>query len=180
MFVLFGSLFYLSSTLEDTHHIDGIVKGLYIAIPLLALCLSSFLSGKAVGKRKKLMKWMTVVGISLVTAAMLTFVFIDTESILPLLTLMSVSGMGIGGSLTSLEALLTEGIEKEQRGTITSLYSSMRFIGVAVGPLFASLILSKEMWIFSIFAVVSGIALILSLFAITPKEEGATNAKKAS
>ena len=41
-------------------------------------------------------------------------------------------GIGIGMALPCLDALITQGIEKEQRGTVTSFYSSMRFIGVAM------------------------------------------------
>lgn len=52
-----------------------------------------------------------------------------------MLILLTINGVGIGLILPCLDALITEGINKEQRGTITSLYSSMRFIGVAAGPL---------------------------------------------
>src|SRR5699024_12108185 len=42
MFILFGFLFYLSSVLEDKFSIDGIKKGLLLAIPLLALSIASY------------------------------------------------------------------------------------------------------------------------------------------
>src|SRR5690625_7013645 len=44
MFILFGFLFYLSSVLEDKFSIDGIKKGLLLAIPLLALSIASYRS----------------------------------------------------------------------------------------------------------------------------------------
>ncbi|RNB67258.1 hypothetical protein EDM52_22920 [Brevibacillus invocatus] len=37
-------------------------------------------------------------------------------------------------ALPCLDAFITEGIKKEERGTISAIYSSMRFIGVALGP----------------------------------------------
>lgn len=46
MFVLFGFLFHLSTLLEDRYLIDGVRKGLYLAIPLLFLCLASYGAGK--------------------------------------------------------------------------------------------------------------------------------------
>ena len=51
-----------------------------------------------------------------------------------MLTLFVLSGIGIGVGLPCLDAFITSGIEKEERGTVSSIYSSMRFIGVAAGP----------------------------------------------
>lgn len=85
MFIMFSLLYYLSSTLEGTYHIHGIWKGTILAIPLCAICGASYLTGKWIGKSKFKMKWFTF------------------------------SGLGIGLSLPSLDALITEGIEKKQR-----------------------------------------------------------------
>src|SRR6185437_2063001 len=46
MLVLFGVLFYLSTILEERYHIVNTKKGLVMAIPLLALSISSFVAGK--------------------------------------------------------------------------------------------------------------------------------------
>ena len=53
-----------------------------------------------------------------------------------LLLCLVIMGIGIGMALPCLDALITQGIEKEQRGTVTSFYSSMRFIGVAMHHLY--------------------------------------------
>src|SRR5690625_621047 len=45
MFILFGFLFYLSSILEDTFKIEGIKKGLILAITLLALSIAYYVIG---------------------------------------------------------------------------------------------------------------------------------------
>lgn len=50
MFTLFGILFYLSDVLEKQHHINGVIKGLILAIPLLVMCTTSILQ---VVNRKK-------------------------------------------------------------------------------------------------------------------------------
>lgn len=173
MFIMFGFLYYLSSVLEDYYKIDGIWKGVLLAIPLSAICLASFITGKMVGEDKKRMKWFTVAGAILTAAAMLGCGLVNSKGIVVLLSFMFASGAGIGLILPSLDALITEGIEKKERGTITSLYSSTRFIGVAVGPLLTSLILSKESLLFYLFTGCAALCCLLALIAIKPKAEKA-------
>lgn len=132
MFVLFGILFYLSNMLEKQYEIDGVKKGLLLAIPLLALSISSFISGKKIGESKNLMKIVIAVGMGL---AAVSFIALRIQhSFFYLISFLVITGIGIGISLPSLDAIITQRIEKDQRGTITSFYSSMRFIGVAAGP----------------------------------------------
>ncbi|MBH5316436.1 MFS transporter [Paenibacillus sp. GSMTC-2017] len=168
MFIMFGVLYYLSSVLEDTYHIKGIWKGALLAIPLGAICIASFTAGKMVGKSKSKMKWFTVIGIAVVAAVMLFCGIANTKNLITLISLMSVSGLGIGFVLPSLDSLITEGIDQKQRGTITSLYSSTRFIGVAAGPLVASVLLQKVTWLFYIFVGIAAICCLLALFFIKP------------
>ncbi|WP_243644193.1 MFS transporter [Paenibacillus pinisoli] len=179
MFVMFAFLYYLSSVLEDHYHIDGLWKGLILAIPLCAICLSSFIAGKVVGESKPKMKWFSVVGAALLTAAMLICGLVNTKSIVFLISVMFAGGVGIGLSLPCLDALITEGVEKEQRGTITSLYSSMRFIGVAVGPLTASALLNHEEWLFYSLAGVALLCCVVALFGMKPGK-GKGKRKKAA
>lgn len=170
MFVIFGTLFYLSDTLEDKYRIKGIWKGCVIAIPSAVLCLASFLTGKKIGENKKLMKWITFSGIAIITASLVVCGFI--QSLYWLIGLVSLAGIGIGVTLPCLDALITEGIDKAERGTITSIYSSMRFIGVAVGPPLASILVkcSTQIMFFSI-AGTCVVAALLALFAIKPSKE---------
>lgn len=132
MFVLFGILFYLSDMLEKQYAIDGVKKGLLLAIPLLALSISSFISGKKIGESKNLMKIVIVVGMGLVTVSFIALRI--QHSFFYLISFLVITGIGIGIALPSLDAIITQRIEKDQRGTMTSFYSSMRFIGVAAGP----------------------------------------------
>ncbi|NBD26897.1 MFS transporter [Paenibacillus sp. T1] len=163
MFITFGFLYYLSSVLEDHYGIDGIVKGLLLAIPLSAICAASFITGKIVGENKRRMKVFSVVGLLLLTAAMVLCGLVNTKALWFLLSSMFVSGVGIGLVLPSLDALITEGIEKQERGTITSLYSSARFIGVAAGPLIGSVLTKNETVLFYLF---SGCALLCAVLAV--------------
>jgi ACDE family multidrug resistance protein len=175
MFIMFGFLYDLSSVLEDRYHIDGIRKGLLLAIPLSAICLASFITGKIVGENKGRMKWLIVVGMAILAIMMLLCGVINTKGIVFLLAFMFVSGAGIGLALPSLDALITEGIEKKERGTITSLYSSARFIGVAAGPPVASLLLQNEALLFYLFAGFGMLCCLLALLVIKPsKEQSAT------
>ncbi|MFC3885758.1 MFS transporter [Bacillus songklensis] len=170
MLVLFGVLFYLSNTLEKEQAVTGIKKGLFLSIPLVSLCLASYVTGEKIEKNKVLMKWVIVIGLTLSAMTLCVAAFMD--SVWWLLAIIFVSGIGIGASLPALDALITEGIEKEERGTISSLYSSMRFIGVAVGPpLFAVLMNDYDQWIFFAAALFCLPALLLSFFAIKPEKE---------
>lgn len=169
MFILFGVLFYLSNMLEESYHIKGIKKGIVLAIPLAALCFSSYATGNAIGQDQQKMKWYMVTGIGILTVAILTVAF--SKDIYLLLTCLFASGVGIGITLPCLDALITQGIEMEERGTFTSLYSSMRFVGVALGPpVFAVLMKSSHFFMFILNAFLCFIALIIILFAIKPDD----------
>lgn len=169
MFVTFGVQFYLSEMLESKFKMHGAMKGFVLAIPLALLCLSSYGTGKIIGQNKTLMKWLGFGGMVLLTAAMIFAGF--NKGIYFLVGFMGLGCVGIGIVLPCMDALITEGIEKENSGTITALYSSMRFIGVAAGPPVVSLLLSSGHWIlFALMATVGAIGGLLTLFAVTPSK----------
>ncbi len=173
-YILFGMLFFLSSILEDKYEIDGIIKGLILAIPLGALCLASFITGKKLGDDKNAIKWIIFSGLFGSTLAV--FVICYIENLYIFLAALVLCGIGVGIALPSLDALITNGTEKDERGTITSIYSSFRFIGVAVGPpVFAILMkLSHDVLFYSV-AGISVIATILVLFFIKPPKRVRTD-----
>jgi ACDE family multidrug resistance protein len=167
MLVLFGILFYLSEIFETKYGIKDLKKGLFLALPLGALCLASFIAGKAIKKNKILMKWLTFGGIIMAAVAILALWF--SIKLWFMLTMFLIAGIGIGIGLPCLDALITEGIEKEERGTISSIYSSMRFIGVAAGPPIIALLMKQSThWIFITLSGLSIIAAFVALFAIKP------------
>lgn len=170
MFIIFGVLFYLSTMLEEQYGIEGVKKGIILAIPLAALCLSSYVTGKGIGEEKIKMKWMTVLGLALLTASVFSITF--SKDIYILLTALFASGIGIGVALPSLDALVTEGIEMTERGTITSIYSSMRFVGVALGPpVFAILMKASHFILFITNTFICIVALLIAILAIKPTED---------
>lgn len=169
MFVLFGFLFYLSNILEDKFDFKGVKKGLLLAIPLLALAISSYISGRKIKDNLVVMKWVTFSGIVLMGTSVAVISFMD--HFIYLLIIFLICGTGIGVALPSLDALITESIDKTIRGAITSIYSSMRFVGVATGPpVIAVLMKYNIFWIVALLSIFALIAGILAFKNINPQE----------
>jgi MFS transporter, ACDE family, multidrug resistance protein len=170
MFVLFAVLFYLSDTLEKVYDVTDVKKGLLLAIPLGGLCLASYITGKLIKENKVLMKWVTFGGIVLLAVSIAALTFSNAMWFLIILFL--ISGIGIGVGLPCLDAFITSGIEKQERGTVSSIYSSMRFIGVAAGPPIMALMMRyTENSIFYLLSGLSIMAAIATFFAIKPEKE---------
>ncbi len=156
MLVLFGVLFYLSDILEKTHNLDGIKKGFVLAIPLFTLCIASFITGRKIKGDVDTMKKIVLISLALI-AISVVFVGITTKMLVLLLAISSLLGIGIGAILPCLDALITENIEKDERGTISSFYSSSRFIGVAAGPPIMSVVMKSYLTVSFIAAAVLAI-----------------------
>lgn len=170
MFILFGFLFYLSNILEDKFHFKGIKKGLLLAIPLLALAISSYVAGKKIKDNLVVMKWVTFIGIILMGSSVAVISFM--EHFIYLLIIFLICGIGIGIALPSLDALITESIDKTIRGAITSIYSAMRFTGVAAGPpVIAVLMKHNIFWIVALLSIFALIAGFLAFKNIDPETE---------
>ena len=162
MLVLFAVQFYLSSILESKYDIHQIKKGFVLAIPLFFLCIASFITGKIIKDNIKLMKILILISI-IASALTITFTaFFDNLYVL--IGVLSIFGAGLGIILPSLDAIITENIDKKQRGTITSFYSSARFFGVAVGPpLMSYLMKYNESYLFYSFGALSLILFFIVL-----------------
>ena len=160
MLVLFGVLFFLSENLEKLHHLHGVKKGFVIAIPLFFLCVSSYIAGKKIKGELPIMK--KIIMISLATLSIsLVFVGFTKDKVFLLLLVTSLVGIAIGALLPTLDAIITQNIEKEQRGTITSFYMSSRFIGVAAGPPVMSLVMKNYLNMSYIISGIMGICIVL-------------------
>lgn len=170
MFILFGFLFYLSSILEEKYDYKGIWKGLLLAVPLLALSIASFISGRKIKDNLVMMKWITFVGIVLTGCSVAVIPFMDHP--VYLLTIFLVCGTGIGMSLPCLDALITESMKKNVRGVITSIYSAMRFIGVASGPPVIALMMKQNIiWMVSLLTIFALGAGLLAYRNIKPESK---------
>ncbi|WP_226037997.1 MFS transporter [Aquibacillus saliphilus] len=170
MFILFGILFYLSSVLEENYDIDGIKKGFYLAGPLAALCLTSFVTGKVIQDNLVKMKWITFFGILIAAAAVVAVQF--SSQFIYLLIVFLVCGIGIGAGLPCLDAMITESVQKDVRGTVTCIYSSARYVGVAVGPPITAILMTKNLiWLVGLLAILALVAAILSFKTIKPRSK---------
>src|SRR5699024_10664057 len=132
LFTLFGILFFLSDILEEQHKIEGVLKGLILAIPLLVMVTTSYITGSKIGKNLEKMKLMMLIGFGLMTLSYGLLVFFD--KLILFLAILSISSIGAGLTLPCVNSLITGSVGKERRGFVTSLYGSVRFIGVAIGP----------------------------------------------
>jgi ACDE family multidrug resistance protein len=132
LFTLFGILFYISDILEKDHQIDGLLKGAILAIPLLFMTTTSYFTGSNIGKKMKVMKRLIVIGCLLMTASFASLVFFT--NLLPFFAVLVISSIGTGLVLPCINSFITGSVPADRRGFVTSLYGSVRFLGVAIGP----------------------------------------------
>lgn len=175
MFILFGFLFYSSTILEDNHDFKGVTKGFLLAIPLFALASASYITGKLIKDDMKKMKWIIVIGVIIGGAATIAIPF--AKHYIFLLAIFFICGAGLGMTLPCLDSIISENIEKDVRGSVTSLYSAMRFAGVAAGPPAIALLMKKQIyWIVIVFVILALLAIYLSWRKIYPnKGDSAVN-----
>ncbi|MGV3487222.1 MAG: MFS transporter [Tuberibacillus sp.] len=169
LFTLFGILFYLSDVLEKYYHIDGVKKGLILAIPLLVMCTTSYITGSKIGKKQSLMKKLIVTGLAFMTLSYGILAFVN--GLVLFIAVLVISSLGTGLVLPCLNSFITNAVGKERRGFVTSLYSSVRFLGVAIGPpVFGKLM---DWSVKGMFLSIAGLTLvcgILALFLIRVKK----------
>ena len=178
MLILFSMLFFLSENLEKVHHIKGIKKGFVLAIPLLVLCIASFISGRKIKGDISLMKKIIMAGLIAMSISIL-FVGFTSKKLILLLVVTSIVGLAIGALLPALDAIITENIKKELRGTVSSFYSSARFIGVAAGPPVMSLVMKDFLNVSYITAGVLGFILLFIVFKFLKVDEFKKESKVA-
>ncbi len=134
LFILFGVLFYLSESLEKKpYSVDGVMKGLVLAIPLLGMVTTSYITGSVIKKNGILIRRLIIAGLVLMTASLALTIFFY-KNIYVFIGLLTLSSIGTGLLLPCLNTMITGAVSKGERGMITSLYSSLRFLGVALGP----------------------------------------------
>lgn len=132
LFVLFGLLAFFSDLLGNKYRIEGLISGLIIAIPIFFMSLTSYGNGVFLRKTNSYFKYSIITGLCLISIALFGLNFIDKLYIY--LIIFSLLGIGTGLILPAVNTLVTSSIAAEQRGIITSIYGSARFLGVAIGP----------------------------------------------
>ncbi|MFZ5648804.1 MAG: MFS transporter [Bacillota bacterium] len=170
LLLLFGVLFFLSEYLESRYGLKGgtrgALKGLALAIPVLFMSSTSYVTGLIIKKKLKLMKWLVFTGLGLISASLALLGIFNRNTIM-FFAAISVAGMGTGLALPCLNTIITSSTEAQRRGLVTSLYGSVRFFGVAIGPpLFSLLMGYGRPVMFWTAAAVAGVAALAAALLI--------------
>jgi ACDE family multidrug resistance protein len=175
LLILFGVLFFLSEHLETVFRLNGVRKGGALAIPVLFMSSTSYLTGRIIKKRLALMKWLVVVGLALIGGALTMMGFYRTTYLF--FIAISLAGIGTGLTLPCLNTIITSSTATERRGLVTSLYGGVRFVGVALGPPFFGLLMGYGLpLMFWSTATLAGVAALLAAFLIRVKDMKAPTA----
>jgi ACDE family multidrug resistance protein len=171
LFTLFGVLFYLSDLLEEKFKIDGVIKGGFLAIPLLVMSITAYVTGIVIKKKLQLMRTFVITGMFLLAASYVMASFV--KGVYALIAILVIGSLGTGMILPCLNSMIIGAVEKAERGMITSLYSGVRFIGVAVGPpVFTWLLdISRTVMFYSI-AGLTALFGVVAIFFLKPKQQG--------
>ncbi|MBB6729395.1 MFS transporter [Cohnella zeiphila] len=172
MFILFGVLFFLSNILEDKpYSINGVKKGFVLAIPLFGMVLTAYITGSVIRKNGVLIRWLMNIGLALMVVSLCLAIWLN-HNLYIFIGLLTVSSIGTGMLLPCLTTMITGVVEKAERGMITSLYSSLRFIGVAFGPpLFGWMMNISQRTVFISVTILSAVTLALVFFWVKPAKQ---------
>jgi MFS transporter, ACDE family, multidrug resistance protein len=162
LFTLFGILFYISDILEKDHQIDGVLKGSILAIPLLIMTTTSYITGSKIGKKMKLMKTLIILGLLLMTTSFATLILF--ENLVPFFAVLAISSVGTGLVLPCINSFITGSVPTDRRGFVTSLYGSVRFLGVAIGPPIFSTLMEWSRT--GMFLITAGLTLFCALLCL--------------
>jgi ACDE family multidrug resistance protein len=170
LFTLFGILFYISDILEKHHHIDGVLKGCILAIPLLFMTTTSYITGSKIGKKMSLMKTLIILGTLLMTVSFSLLIYFS--KLIPFFSVLVLSSVGTGLTLPCINSFITGSVPTDRRGFVTSLYGSVRFLGVAVGPpIYSTLMAWSRTGMFLITAGLTLFACLLCMVLIHVKKK---------
>lgn len=178
LFTLFGVLFYLSDLLEKKYKIDGVLKGGFLAIPLLAMSITAYVTGAVIKKKLGLMRLFIITGLVLLALSYVLASFV--ANVYVLISILVIGSIGTGFILPCLNSMIIGAVKKSQRGMITSLYNGVRFVGVAVGPpVFTWLIGFSPRVMFYSIAGLTALFAAVAFFLIKPQKAKDEEKKKA-
>jgi ACDE family multidrug resistance protein len=133
LFFLFGILSYYSDVLERRYRVEGVARGLVIAIPVFVMALTAYLSGALLVRRPRWAKPLVLAGLAAAAAAFATMFFV-APAVVPFTAAITAMGLGNGLLLPALNTMITSATSATARGTVTALYGTVRFLGAALGP----------------------------------------------
>lgn len=167
LLLLFGTLFYLSETLERVYHVEGVMKGLLLAIPVLASSIMAYVAGAhlpaRIGRRYLVAGGLVLMSLSLAALAVVSRPYLVYAAVF-------LVGAGSGTVLANLDVLVTGSVERDRRAMITSDYGAVRFFGVALGPPLFGLVMGQgNVILFAGAAALGAAAAVLAWFFVRPE-----------
>ncbi|GAA4715721.1 MFS transporter [Brevibacillus fulvus] len=179
LFTLFGVLVYLSDLLEDKYKIDGVKKGLFLAIPLLTMSITAYITGIVIKKKLNLMRAFVIIGMIMLAVSYFIASFVQGAYLL--IGVLLIGSVGTGIILPCLNSMIVGSVKKTERGMITSLYSGVRFVGVAIGPPIFTWLegISRNVMFYSI----AGLSLLFAIVAfiwLKPQQTQAHQSKQGA
>jgi len=115
--------------------------------------------------QKRLAQWSKPVlsgGLALIALAMIAVPFFAVTSVAIALGILVFQGIGTGSVLPAINTMVTSATSSKERGVVTSLYGSVRFFGVALGPPLFSMAMTHR---YVVFWSAAGLAIVASLLA---------------
>ncbi|TMW73819.1 MFS transporter [Alteribacter natronophilus] len=165
LFVLFGLLVYLSYEIERVYGFGGAVKGVIIAIPLTVFTIASYYAGKKTGSDAGRIRTFLTLGFLLILAP-LSAALVWHTFYLTLIYMITLAA-GIGFLLPCCNLLVTFAVSSSERGMVVSFYHTVRFLGVAFGPVVYSAWMFDEWGMYARSLVLVAGAAVWLRFTIT-------------
>ncbi|UCZ54537.1 MFS transporter [Bacillus shivajii] len=173
LFILFGLLFYLSYEAERIYGIIGWSKGVLFFIPFGLLTIASYVSGKFIGGNDEHIP--RVMFVSLLLLFLSVIIGMIDHNFYVLMFVISAFSIGAGLLLPVCNLFVTSSVSKSERGMVVSIYSMVRFLGVALGPLIYSywMMYEWDMFLRSTLLLMGMTALLYTGWVMKEKRMGA-------
>ncbi len=169
IFLWFGTLFFLAEVLDERYRVGGTLRGLYLALPVLAMALAAALSGRhlaGLGLRAQAALGMACTGVAATLSILLGADFLVKAGV-------AFIGVGLGVTLPALNTMITSLVAEDRRGMVTALYGTVRSFGSAFGPpAFGLMVALGDIPLFAAMLALSFLALCSLLLLVREKGQG--------
>ncbi|HEY8486653.1 MAG TPA: MFS transporter [Limnochordales bacterium] len=171
LLVLFGLLSRASDQMEQRWRMREAQRGLLVALPTSLMGLCAYLVGAGLQRRPQAAPKASAAGFTLLAASVPAAILLAGEGgpLGPwssgrgpgwLVGALCLGGLGVGLVLPALNLAVTGAASRSQRGLVTALYGTVRFVGAATGPpLFAAAASGAARWGLAAGTVATGLAL---------------------
>ena len=159
LFILFGVLSFTSDILVSTFKLEGNEGAGIVRSSVNDVYYS--LSGRSLSKKQgRYFKLFFLIGLVITSIAM-GILPLCCRSLIVYPVILALLGFGSGMVLPAVNTMVTISTESSRRGGVTSLYGSIRFLGVALGPPAFSLLFNGGIYLMfltgGVLALVAGI-----------------------